>query len=183
MGKLFDAIYRGLLLIGGIVFMYMITNQVVNGKLKLSPNGLNRFNNLTTFVDKLQFTLLHLTFPAFLLQVQVLLTIFKRLSTMAVDPSPENDKHVFRANSILRNYFEQFIISAFAQFALISHLSAKQTLQYIPLMNLFFVIGRVTFYLGYPRSRSFGFMLNMLPSLYALVLSAYEFLVFVNLVK
>jgi len=178
-----DVIYRSTLVTAALVFMYVTTNQVLNGKLNLSPNGLSRFNNLTTFSDKLQFTLVHLAWPVFLLQVQVLLTIFKRLSTMAIDPSAENDKHVFRANSVLRNYVEQFILSAFAQLTVLSHLTAKQTLQFIPLMNLFFVIGRVTFYLGYPKSRSFGFLCCMVPSMTAMVVSAYEFLAFVELVR
>lgn len=178
-----DVIYRSVLLSAAVVFMYVTTNQVLNGKLNLSPNGLSRFNNLTTFTDKLQFTFVHLSWPVLLLQVQVLLTIFRRLSTMAIDPSSDNDKYVFRANSVLRNYVEQFILSAFAQLSVISHLTAKQTLQYIPLMNLFFVVGRVTFYLGYPRSRSFGFLCCMVPSMTALVVSAYEFLVFVELAR
>ena len=178
-----DIIYKFVLISAALVFMYVTTNQVLSDKLNLSPKGLGRFNNLTTFPDKLQFTLVHLSWPVLLLQVQVLLTIFKRLSTMAIDPSAENDKHVFRANSVLRNYVEQFILSAFSQLIVISHLSAKQTLQFIPLMNLFFVVGRVTFYLGYPKSRSFGFLCCMVPTLSALVVSAYEFLAFVELVR
>lgn len=168
-------IYRFLLLASAAVFIYVTTNKVLNDQLNLSPNGMKRFNNLTTFTDRLQFTLVHLSIPVFFLNVQVLLTIFKRLSTAAIDPSPNNDKHVFRANSILRNYFEQFVISVIAQLSLLPHLTAKQTLQYIPLINLFFVIGRITFYLGYPRHRSFGFLCCLAPSLVASVLSAYKF--------
>lgn len=138
-------IFRVAFLVAAAAFMYTTTNQVLSGKLNLSPNGLKRFNNLQTFIDKLQFTLVHLSVPVFLLLIQVFLTIFKRLSTNAIDPSADNDKHVFRANSILRNFFEQFVISAFSQLALISHLTAKQTLQFIPLINLFFVIGKLAF--------------------------------------
>lgn len=183
MNKLLDIIYRFLQIILASVFMYVMTDQVLSGKLNLSPNGLSRFNNLNTFVDKLQFTLINLAIPVLLLKLQVLLTIFNRISTMAVDPSPNNDKHVFRANSILRNFFEQFVISAFSQLILISHLSAKQTHQFIPLMNLFFVVGRITFWAGYPRSRSFGFSCCLAPSITAASISAYEFLVFTNLVR
>lgn len=183
MSPILDIIYRFILLAAAGIFMFVTTNQVLSGKLNLSPNGLSRFNNLKTFVDKLQFTLIHLALPVLLLKVQVLLTIFKRLSTNAIDPSSKNENLVFRANSVLRNYVEQFIISAFAQLVLISHLSAKQTSQFIPLMNLFFVVGRVTFWAGYPRSRSFGFFCCLIPSITATCLSAYEFLVFVNLVR
>ena len=178
-----EAIYRSTLIAAALVFMYVTTNQVLSGKLNLSPNGLSRFNNLTTFSDKLQFTLVYLTWPVLLLPIHVVLVIRKRMSTMAIDPSAENDKHVFQVNSIFRNYVEQFILSAFSQLIVLSHLTAKQTLQFIPLMNLFFVVGRVTFYLGYPRSRSFGFCCGMLPSMTALIVSVYEFLAFVELVR
>lgn len=129
-------------------FMFKITIEVIDGRLNLAFGGLSQFNNLKTYADKLQFASLYWSASVLLAIIQVLLTISARLHTDSVDPSPWDDERVFRENSILRNFMEQFIISVFSQLCLISTITAKQTFQFIPLMNLFFIVGRILFYLG-----------------------------------
>ena len=66
------------------------------------------------------------------------------------------------------------LLSLITQVSLIAFLTADETLKLIPLLNLLWVVGRVTFYLGYPKYRSFGFATTYMPSCLAAIYAAYK---------
>ncbi|MDP9139557.1 MAG: MAPEG family protein [Pseudomonadota bacterium] len=69
--------------------------------------------------------------------------------------------------AFLQNTLEQSVIAAGAYLALATLLSGP-ALAFIPASVLLFAIGRVTFYLGYPKgagARAFGIATTMLPTL------------------
>lgn len=175
-----DYIYRAFLFVCSTLFMLITTNQVLSGKLNLAPKNLTKFNDLNSFADKFQFSLFYLCIPVLLLNFQIILTILKRVHMNAIYPSFENEKIIYFTSMILRNFTEQFIISAFSQLVFINFLSSKQTSQFIPLINLFFVIGRITFWIGYPKSRAFGIFLNALPSFLICIYSTLKFAIYLN---
>ena len=175
--KTSDYIYRFFLFGLSLSLMVVSTRQVLKGKLSLVPRDLTRFNNLNLYTDKLQFTLLYLSVPLLLLSFQIVYTIWKRVSLDKLNPKweDEQDDRWYLTSMLLRNTTEQFVISALAQFVLIAYLSPRQTAQFIPLISMFFVIGRITFNLGYVRSRAFGIFLNVLPAFLICIFTAFKF--------
>lgn len=67
------------------------------------------------------------------------------------------------------------LISLFTQVSLINYLTAQQTVTWIPLINFFWITGRITYMLGYPNNRAFGFALTIFPSLAAASFTMYKF--------
>lgn len=178
--KASDYIYRFFLFGLSFSLMAVSTRQVLRGKLSLTPKDLTRFNNLKSYTDKFQFTSFYLTFPLLFLSFQVIFTIFKRFSLAKIDPKheDENDDRWYLTSMLLRNTTEQFVISALGQFVLIAYLSPRQTAQFVPLISMFFVIGRITFNMGYVKSRAFGIFLNVLPAFIITIFSAFKFAVY-----
>lgn len=175
--KLSDYIYRFFLFGLSFSLMVVMTGQVLKGKLNLVPKDLSRVNNLRTYVDRFQFVSLYLSVPLLLLSLQILFTIWKRIDLGKIDPKfeDENEDDWYLTSMLLRNITEQFVIAALSQIVLITFLTPRQTAQFIPLLSLFFVIGRITFNLGYVRSRAFGIFLNALPAFLTCLFSAFKF--------
>lgn len=80
-----------------------------------------------------------------------------------------------KQSNILQNTFEQFILSAFAQFILISFLDEVWTLRTIPWINFLLLIGRITFYIGYPMYRAFGMFCGFIPTMGMICVAVYKF--------
>lgn len=178
--KTADYVYRFFLFGLSLSFMVATTSQVLRGKLSLVPKDLSKLNNLNGYVDKFQFTSLYLSIPLLFLSFQIISTILKRLTLGKIDPKfeDENEDEWYLTSMLLRNTTEQFVISALSQIVLITFLSPRQTAQFIPLISLFFVIGRITFQMGYVKSRAFGIFLNVLPAFLICLFSAFKFAVY-----
>lgn len=72
--------------------------------------------------------------------------------------------------NILANTMEQTLLTIGSQLVLIAFASPKMLLNYIPFMNICFVVGRIAFWAGYPKYRAFGFCLSFIPSAFAIKL-------------
>lgn len=70
---------------------------------------------------------------------------------------------------------EQFVLAVVSQTAVLPYLTATQVLHMIPLFNGLFLIGRILFWMGYPKRRSFGFVTGMVPSSIAIWYAVYQF--------
>jgi len=98
-----------------------------------------------------------------------------RLLTTAINPLSGHDSVVDKSNRILTNTLEQFVLNSVNQLILSTYLS-ESNLKLIPLLNIYFLIGRITFWIGYqiaPKYRSFGFVLTFLPTAIVFGLNAY----------
>lgn len=89
--------------------------------------------------------------------------ISKRVGTPAEVPTSGHEHLTQSAKNIFLNSLEQFIMFFVSQLILVSYLTSKQVLNLIPTLNLLFIVGRITFWLGYPMNRSFGMTLNFAP--------------------
>lgn len=84
-------------------------------------------------------------------------------------PSPR----IAVASAFLQNTLEQSVVAAVAMFALLM-LAGAAGMPFIAAWVVLFGIGRITFFLGYPKGaggRAFGMALTMLPSIAAFLIS------------
>jgi len=109
---------------------------------------------------KLQFTLKFLILPVSWLALNVLLVILTRIRTEAIDPLTNNEHLTLKLNKILTNSCEQALILIISQLILVDYLTPTMVLQFIPSINILFIVGRFLFLFGYPRYRGVGFLMS-----------------------
>lgn len=128
---------------------------------------------LETFSSRLRFTATFWSLPLFWLVINCHLVAMSRLMSQAMNPLSDNEHIVQSVKNVLTNSMEQFLLSAFAQIVLIVHMTGTQVASVIPLINVLHLMGRICFWLFYPRFRSFGFILSFLPTNIALGFGMY----------
>lgn len=115
---------------------------------------------LPGLIDRLVFTLRLQSFSCLTLIGGILDVALTRYNTIAVDPiNGRGEHHVAVGVRYVTNTLEQFVVSCVGQLVLTTYLTEPQ-MKAIPILVLFFVLGRVTFYYGYKISylhRAFGF--------------------------
>lgn len=159
-----------------LLTMGLLAWLVWTGKLILTGNFAT--DKMSGFGSKLEFTLRFLILPVVWCLLSDLSVMLSRvLNVEALDPLNEREDLVEVPNNILRNSIEQLILTTMTQLSLISYLSAADVARVIPFMNVTFLVGRITFYAGYPRFRTYGFAMTFLPTAAAIVYVAYKFVV------
>jgi hypothetical protein len=89
-------------------------------------------------------------------------------------PEDPHDGALAVGRAYLQNTLEQFVILLVAHLALASVLSPP-SLKILPVLVILFIIGRITFYLGYrraPTGRAFGFALTFYPNVAVVLFTA-----------
>lgn len=132
--------------------------------------------NMTTFPDKLQFTAKYWTPGLIWLLSNIILVIFGRLTTGAVVPNTKIEYKVANQRNILTQTIEQLTLAVFTQMAVLPYLTATQVMNIIPLLNIYFFIGRVIFWLGYPWYRTPGVGFSMYPHMLTMIFLLASFL-------
>lgn len=162
----------GITLILGIVTVSVLTTLAYKEKLEvLRPK---HAVDLSTFSSKLEFTARYWSLGLLWLFVNVQLVIAKRVSSKAGNPLSGNEKIVEESLRILTNSMEQFLMHIVAQVTLLTVLEETKITRIIPLMNAFYFFGRIFFWIGYPKLRSFGFIMTTLPITLVTFLSLYN---------
>lgn len=131
--------------------------------------------HLHSLTDRIVFTVRFQLIGCFALLFSVLEVSFTRLFTNAVNPLSGNESVVDKANRILTNTLEQFLLNAINQLIVCTFLS-ENNLKLIPLLSLYFIFGRIAFWIGYkiaPKYRGFGFAVTFIPTLITFGLNAY----------
>jgi uncharacterized membrane protein YecN with MAPEG domain len=93
----------------------------------------------------------------------------------SVNPLTGHDSSVERASRVLTNTLEQFVLNAVNQLILSTYLS-ESNLRLIPLLSVYFLLGRIAYWIGYqiaPKHRYFGFTLTFWPTVVVFTLNAY----------
>ena len=126
--------------------------------------------DLEDFESKVKFTLRFMVLPVTWLLHSLLVVILKRFRTIAWDPMSGNDHLTEVDQRLLQNTIEQTLLSILSQFMILGVMTAQETLKVIPFINIWFVVGRLLFWGGYPRYRTFGFCFSMVPSFFAIKL-------------
>ena len=119
--------------------------------------------------------LVHLTPGITWIMLSTWIVIRQRMAGPAIDPMNGYESTTEMSKNNLTNSVEQFLMSAVSQLILIIHLDSNSVLNIIPTMNLLFILGRIAFWLGYPKYRSIGFMLTNYPTIVAVVYNLYKF--------
>ena len=152
----------------------MVTNKVVKTAIGLAVAAIVLYlyvpipvPPLPTKIHQFLYTF-RLQTPAFLILFAAILNVGQiRLHTPAIDPiGGQSEHHVLFANRFLTNHVEQMLLNIPGQLILTSFLEERQ-MKIIPILVMFFVFGRVAFYIGYKQSylkRSVGFTASFLPS-------------------
>ena len=134
-----------------------------------------RAQNLTELGPRIKYVLQHATPGVAWLLFCFFYVITKRVGTPAVDPTSGNERRVEVAQKILQNSLEQFAMLFACQLILVTYLTGKQTLNVVPLLNILFIVGRIFFFLGYPKYRGFGFTLGFVPLFIAIAYTSYRY--------
>ncbi|CAH1776313.1 unnamed protein product [Owenia fusiformis] len=107
----------------------------------------------------------------------VIVVMITRANTTAINPlSERGEQYVKLDNRYLQNTLEQLVLSILTQLFLATYL---EDLWVIPVMTFLFVLGRISFWIGYkwmPLYRSFGFMLTLVPTTFAYAITLGVFL-------
>ena len=114
-----------------------------------------------SFEDRLTLTIQLAFLDLIPLIVSMFAVIHVRMHTVAVNPmDPRGYPLVEQRQRILQNTLEQSLIKLIISFALATLLTDEQMIL-LPVWTALFLLGRVTFALGYPFYRSFGMGLNI----------------------
>lgn len=137
-----------------------------------------KFTVMDTVSDRLHFTLRWQLFSVFMVLMAVHGVGQKRSGSSAMDPIKGNAEHLVQVQkNILQNTVEQYILHLIGQIVLCSYLSSD-SMKAIPLLVSLFVIGRITYRIGYtraPMQRAFGFALTFFPSVLTLIYCVFCF--------
>jgi len=120
---------------------------------------------ISSYWHKLEFVLCYQSLGISWILFNMFYIIVKRIKSGTGDPMEGNSNPGVReAQMIMQNSIEQFLMTAFAQIISISFMDKSLLIKVIPMINILFLIGRITFWLGYPKYRTFGFMCSAVPN-------------------
>ena len=171
-------VYGGLLVVAAVILCFTLTIMAHTGRLKIlyPRNAIN----LVTFSEKLEFASRYWILGLFVLYFTTHVVIFKRFISKAINPLSGHEYLVEADVKINTNSYEMFVYNVFAQTTLMTCLDNHKILVIIPLMNVLFFVGRILFWLGYPKYRAFGMTLSMIPASMGMFYALNEFVHFLH---
>jgi len=116
--------------------------------------------------NQLEFVLRYQVVGLLVLLLSIQRVAWTRLWTRAINPLAGYDYLVEKSTRILTNTLEQFLVSFVNQLILATWVS-EDKLKFIPLINFYFLLGRICFMIGYhidPKHRTFGFVVAGIPN-------------------
>ena len=149
------------------------------GHINLS--GKTKASQLTTYYQRLEFAIKYQAPAVGWLLFCCFYVIHKRVPTKAINPLAGFENVTFEANKILANSFEQFSLMFLSEIVSLSFVSEQTILKLIPFMSFLFLFGRITFFIGYPLYRGFGFNLSFAPTALLIFYNIFSFFRFVFL--
>jgi len=149
-----------------VVFIGLLSFIILDDKyLNLNFGGNSSAVLISSYWHKLEFVLCYQSIGISWILFNMFYVISKRLKNRAGDPIESRDNsEVLVATNIMQNSIEQFLMSAFAQIISISFIDKSLLIKVIPMINILFITGRLAFWLGYPKYRTFGFMCSAVPN-------------------
>ncbi|RWS01267.1 hypothetical protein B4U79_11065 [Dinothrombium tinctorium] len=156
-------------------FVGFFTYSVFTGNVNLVPNA--KEIKLNTLPAKLEFVLKYQTPGLFTVLLCVFYVIMRRVTTPAINPMSGNEIYVEAASKILTNTLEQYVLHLVSQLILAAYIDGPTLIKIVPLLAVFFFVGRITFIIGYPLQRAFGWWLTFGPNVAAVGYCAYKFLI------
>jgi len=152
--------------IATIVFIAVLSFIFLDDRyLRLNIGGNSSGVQVSSYWHKLELVLCYQSLAVFWLLFNLFYVISRRCKSGLLDPlAANNDARVVEANHIFHNSIEQFLLSVFAQIISISFIDKSILIKLIPLINILFIVGRISFFYGYPNRRTFGFLCSAIPT-------------------
>ena len=136
----------------------------------------NQHKNQLSFKRRYIFTLQLVFVDILPLLICIFVVFNRRRQTYAINPmDPRGEESVQALKGILQNTLEQFIVKVTLSF-LLSIVLYSNELMLLPTFTFLFILGRLTFALGYPTHRSFGMTMNFLSVILVTCLITYRLL-------
>ena len=127
-----------------------------------------------SFASKLEFAARYWVLGTVWILFSMTLVMLRRIYG-AMNPLSGTEGIVVKSNNILRNSIEQFFVSIIVQVSAITYFSGDEVVRCIPCMNVLYFVGRLSFWLGYPKYRTFGFCLSLFPNSIVCAYAFYKF--------
>ena len=162
-------------IIVGILFSVLLIRGFIFVRLTNVPFESQNVS-INNFIWKLEYTIRWSILPISWLVFYLHIVATKRGFSNAANPLSGNEHIVEMNKNIFSNSIEQFVISFAAQVSLITWIRGIDTQVIIPVVNILFVVGRVLFWLGYPKRRSPGMVFTMFPSMLMTAYSLFQLL-------
>lgn len=159
-----------------IIFMATFPYLVLTNHIDLAPNV--QPTELVDFSAKLQFALRYQIVGVMWMIFCMWSVIAKRFPSPAVNPMSGYEHLTEIPKNIMTNSLEQLMMSVLTQFSLLTYLDGDETKKIIPMLTIMFIVGRITFWAGYPTYRSFGFWVTMWPTQIAMWICFAKFINF-----
>jgi len=159
-----------------IVFLGSVTYALLYNKIDFSQYQSTTAQDLKEIGPRIKFVLQQSTLSVTWLLFCMYYVISKRAGSPAVDPLSGHEKRTEMAKNNFNNSLEQFIMSIMSQLILVTHLEPESILNVIPTLNLLFIMGRITFWLGYPKYRTFGFGVTAFPTIAVIAFNTYKYI-------
>lgn len=161
--------------VSSVSLVSVLLYYTLNGKITILQAS--KVWSPASFASKLEFTARYWILPVFWITFNILTVISRRIiHPSALNPLASGEMYTRREQNILRNSLEQIVISIISQVIMLTYLEGEQVSRLIPMINVLFFVGRITFWIGYPLYRTFGFVLTFLPSFLMVFFSLYRFL-------
>ena len=166
-------LYGGIFTLAAAVVCFGLLSLVYTGRLRIFFPKHNL--DLNTFSEKMEFAARYWFIGLFWLYFTTHIVVFRRFVCKAINPLSGNDDLVEESVNINTNSIEQFIQNVVAQICIIANLEGGKVIQVIPMMNVFFLLGRICFWFGYPKYRAFGMTMTMFPTSLAIYFCLHNF--------
>lgn len=135
---------------------------------------IENYTKLFSLEKRLIFTIQLLFIDCFTLLFAIFAVINRRVTTIAINPlDPKGQVLVEQRQRILQNTLEQLVIKVILSLTLCTVLQSNE-LMVLPIFTFLFILGRLTFALGYPKYRSFGFLMNLSSSIFIIAVISYR---------
>lgn len=160
-------------MVSGLFVSFIIIVLAYRGNLRvLSPRDPV---HISTFSSKLEFTARYWILGLLWLYFSLHFVVMKRITSRATNPLAGHENLVEAQVKIFTNSVEQFVISVVGQVTLITFLESEKIISIIPLINVLYLIGRIFFWIGYPKFRAFGMTVTMFPISLSIFFILYRF--------
>ena len=149
--------HRNLLILStistGVLFSVLI--PAYTGHLDLGRNTAP----LNTELDRLFYTLKHLSVQLAWIVISMYYVIYHRIGTPALDPTKGYEMLCQTPKNMLTNSVEHGLVFIISQLIMSIDMAPDMCRRMIPTINLMYIVGRILYVLGYPCNRSFGFVI------------------------
>ncbi|CAF1200653.1 unnamed protein product [Adineta ricciae] len=161
------------LMIVSITITIVLLTMALFDKLPWTTT-IENYTKTFSLEKRLIFTIQLLFIDCFALLFAIFAVIARRITSVAINPlDPKGQVLVEQRQRILQNTLEQLVVKVILSFTLCTVLQSNE-LTLLPVFTLLFIFGRLTFALGYPKYRSFGFLMNLSSTIFILGLISYR---------